>query len=271
MTTSALTARSLAATAFAVALVSVQAAALDEEQSSKKPSSSVPSPTGSWEEVKAEYGAEIKSRGWDRDYVLATFDHDDNGLLDEEEYRQLVVALQVKNPDRSATAMGSETDAPDSHLTEAVPNAVVTPQEKANATLAEGPLVGDSEIQRQREQEEAVYQVAIEDLQGKTLNNLQREPLGQVEEVVVNPRAGTLGLVVRFGGILRDDGTTSVVPIERVELTRDNKLVWNTTRTPEQIREMAEYRAEDYEPVSPNEFPTLDAARDELLSTARKR
>lgn len=266
MTNSALMAVTCSVALMSSHVVSSQEATRNEEKGTRTQAATV-----SWEELRAEHGAEIESRGWDKDYVLETFDHDDNGVLDEEEHRTLVVSLQVKNPDESATAMGSETDAPDSHLSGAVPNAVVTPQEKANATLAEGPLSEDPELQRQREQDEAVYRVAIEDLQGKILNNLQREPLGQVEEVVVNPRAGTLGLVVRFGGILRDDGTTSVVPIERIELTRDNKLVWNTNRTPEQIREMAEYRAEDYVPVSPQDFPTLDAARDELLSTARNR
>lgn len=256
----------VAAITFAAALVSGHTLATDTDANNGSQAATI-----SWEQVEAKHGARIESRGWDRNYVMDTFDHDDNGVLDEEEHRMLVVSLEVKNPDRSATAMGSETDAPDSHLTGTVPNAVVNPQEKANATLAEGPLADNTELQQEREQDEAVYRVAIEDLQGKTLNNLQREPLGQVEEVVVNPRAGTLGLVVRFGGILRNDGTASVVPVERVELTRDNKLVWNTTRTPEQIQEMAEYREEDYVPISPREFPTLDAAREELLSTARNR
>jgi sporulation protein YlmC with PRC-barrel domain len=228
-----------------------------------------------WEEIRAAHGADLEARGWDQRYVFDTFDHDHDGMLDQEEHRMLVVSLAVKDPDESATAMGSDSQAADSHISQAAENVVTNPQEETNPTLARGgPLTNGEEraagAEPTRDQSDAVYEVAIEDLQGKTVTNINREAVGEVEQVVVNPRTDTLGLVVRSDAPGADDPAT-VVPLERVELTRDQELVWQTDRTAAEIQQMAEYRAEDYIPVSADDFPTPDAARDELLSTARKR
>lgn len=214
------------------------------------------------EEVWDALGPDLKERGWDMAYVLDTFDHDHNRLLDPEEYRMLVVSLEIDEPDESATAMGAGTEAADSHISKGVPNVVSNPQEQSNPSLAEegaplhtGPTILD---------------VAVDDLLGRPVVNLQNQRLGRISDVVVDPREGSIGLVVASGGFLGFGARKVVVDVSQLALTPDHRLLWETSRDESQLRELPEYRKEDYVDIAADSYSNLNMLREELTTARRE-
>src|SRR5690606_2756257 len=65
----------------------------------------------SWPDIEAAHGLDLSERGWDKRYVLDTFDHNHDGALDQEEQRMLVVSLDIREPQMAATGMNTRSQA----------------------------------------------------------------------------------------------------------------------------------------------------------------
>lgn len=219
-----------------------------------------------WQEIRSAHGPALDQRGWDKRYVLDTFDHDGDGAFSPEEHRMLVVSLEVTDPDRSASAVGAGSDEADSHLTDSVPGVVNNPQEDANATLAQGgEIIRDEKLRNEKRgvAKPTVYDLAVGDLQGRRVVNPRGQSLGKVKQLVKNPRTSELGLVVRSGAILGIGGSDLLVDLDRVELNSEFQLVWDTEESGAELQEVAAYQEESHTPVRAEDGTTLRSVLDE--------
>lgn len=215
-----------------------------------------------WQEIRSAHGPALDLRGWDKRYVLDTFDHDGDGAFSQEEHRMLVVSLEVTDPDRAASAVGAGSDAADSHLTDSVPGAVNNPQEDANATLAQGgDVIEDEKLKDDKVKEEkvgeekdnvsrpTVYDLAVGDLPGRRVVNARGQNLGKVKQLVKNARTSELGLVIRSGGILGVGSNDLLVDLDKLDLSSELQLVWDTEESATDLKGMAAYQEESHTPV----------------------
>src|SRR5690606_5423307 len=148
------------------------------------------------------HGLDLSERGWDKRYVLDTFDHNHDGALDQEEQHMLIVSLDIREPQMAATGMNTRSEAS---------AAMTAPQQTSGADTP------------------AIHDVAPRDLPGQLLLNDESERLGKVERVVMDSRADELGLVIRSGGFLGLGGKRAFVPLEQVALNERLDLVWQGT------------------------------------------
>lgn len=224
-----------------------------------------------WQEVWAAHGAALDMRGWNKGYVLDTFDRDHDARLDEEEHRTLIVSLNVADPDAAATALGAGTEAADSHINRSVPDVVQNPQEGANATLArDGGRGNNDSADESSAAPQTIYDLPIDDLLGRSVVNSNNQNVGTVDQVAANPRTNELGVVVRSGGLRGIGGTKVFVDADDLRAGPEQRLVWNTDKTEAEIEETASYQEENYISVGPEDYANLRMAEDELLSTAQR-
>lgn len=232
-------------------------------------------PSLDWQEIRDSYGPALDQRGWDKRYVLETFDHDDDDTIDQEEHRMLIVSLEVTDPDRTASAIGAGSEAADSRIPRSLPGVISNPQEESNATLAQGAQGrrGGAESEKGDAAGPAkptIYDLWVRDLEGRKVVNASSETLGKVKQLVKHQQTGELGLVVSSGGLLGFGSTDLLLDLNKLDISPELKLVWNGDEDAADLREVAAYRESDYVPVTVEGPITLRSVADEVRSEARQ-
>lgn len=195
-----------------------------------------------WPDIEAAHGVDLNARGWDKRYVLDTFDHDHDGALDPEEQRMLVVSLDIREPGMSSAGLNTSS--------QGAASAATTSPQQASASSATP----------------EIHDVAPRDLPGQLLLNGEGERLGKVDRVVMDRRAGALGLVIRSGGFLGLGGERAFVPLADIALNEKLDLVWQGDGDVQRQG----FEEERYRPVDVERFGNLHSLEEELIETARR-
>ncbi len=127
-------------------------------------------------------------------------------------------------------------------------------QEVAAENLDEmdAPAAGMSSEERQARQQ-TLDNLSIDELRGREIVNANGEDLGDVDHVVVSRDQGKAGVVLSIGGILGMGAEKVMAPLDELHL-QDDRLVWDTSRTKDELEDSADYQERNYNKVSSENY-----------------
>ncbi len=143
---------------------------------------------------------------------------------------------------------------PEIEVRQAEPEVTVNPAEPEVEVVRLG-ADGEERETRQAQASQSLLQVSLDDLKDKTVVNNQGEELGDVDDVVVSREGNQRGFVVSVGGFLGIGENKVFVPADEVSVTTDN-IIWETSRSKEQLEEASNYQEDRFESVS-DQYETL--------------
>jgi len=143
-------------------------------------------------------------------------------------------------------------------------------------------------MQSGAQEQNSLMNMQVRQIEGKEIANLKGENLGTIQKVVLDRKDNSLHVVVSIGeyagtGPKQKQYTTpaklTTIPINQIQMQND-KLVWNSSDTRDQLRKQPEYQAAGYQEIlhkslslaeagtvaSTVSFATLDANKDGFIS-----
>lgn len=111
---------------------------------------------------------------------------------------------------------------------------------------------------------QSLAQIELNELKGKDVVTSAGEELGSVKDIVATPQGQQAGFVVSVGGFFGIGDTEILVPASEAQL-RDDKIVWQTPQSQDQLEKTHEFRAEHYESLT-ERYNTLQEAQEAEVS-----
>lgn len=122
-----------------------------------------------------------------------------------------------------------------------------------------------SDQAQQPESSQSLARTPLDQLQDKKVVTANGEELGSVQDIVADQHGNQTGFVVSVGGFFGIGDTKVLVPANEAEL-RNDQIVWQTSRSPDQLERTNEYRADQYQSVT-DRYNTLSEAREAQVSS----
>lgn len=125
-----------------------------------------------------------------------------------------------------------------------------------------------SQQQQAQQQARDLMRMELSQLRDMNVQTSQGEDLGSVNDIVVNQSSGSAGFVVSTGGVLGIGAQDVFVPANEAQVYQD-RIVWQTNQSPEQIEQSAQYQAEQFVSVADAQG-TLEQARTAVTQRAQR-
>lgn len=205
------------------------------------------STTLAWREIRAIYDEELDDVGWNEEYVLDTYDRDQDGALNEDEYVTFVSGLMTDmikhaNPPAEGDPMAEmQADHP-------------TPETVTDRNLST-PASGDESQERREaaastEDIKDVTDLSDEQLEEREVINSTGDSLGVVERVVSAPDGSLTGLVVGVGGFWDIGDKNIFVPLDELHAAGEY-VVWRTNLDEQELQNIPQYQLDEYTGLAP--------------------
>lgn len=123
---------------------------------------------------------------------------------------------------------------------------------------------GNRKEGKQASASQSLAQTELSELKGKDVVTSAGEELGSVKDVVATPQGQQAGFVVSVGGFFGIGDTEILVPASEAQLS-DDKIVWQTSQSQDQLEKTHKFRSEQYESVT-ERYNTLQEAREAEVS-----
>lgn len=177
--------------------------------------------------------------------------------------------VSVEQPEPEVSISQSE---PNVKINEAQPQVDVNqaePEVTVNTAEPEVNIINKDEEGKNKQSQQSgssqsLAQTPLDELQGKKVVTANGEELGSVQDIVADQQGNKAGLVVSVGGFFGIGDTQILVPANETELT-DDQIVWQTSRSPDQLERTNEYRSDQYQSVT-DRYDTLSEAREAQVS-----
>jgi hypothetical protein len=104
--------------------------------------------------------------------------------------------------------------------------------------------------------QQSLDSMSIDELRGHKVVNSLGDELGKVDQVVVSGDQRTAGAVLSMGGILGIGAQQVLAPLDQLSLQND-RLVWETSMTRDELKQSSSYVEENYNNVSADKYRNL--------------
>lgn len=200
-----------------------------------------------WRELRAIYDAELDDVGWNEEYVLKTYDRDQDEALNEDEYVTFVSGLMTEMI-KHANPPTEDDPMAEMHGDHPTPETVI---DRNLSTPASG---DDSQERREAatstEDLKDVTELSDKELEEREVINSTGDDLGTVERVVSAPDGSITGLVVGVGGFWDIGNKNIFVPADEVHVAGDY-IVWQTDLDEQALEAIPHYQLEEHPSLAP--------------------
>lgn len=94
-----------------------------------------------------------------------------------------------------------------------------------------------------------LYAMTADELEGRRINNMQGEKLGDIDNIVIDSQDNSLKAVVSVGGFLGIGDKDIVVSLDQMQVGEDGNLMLATDMTEDQLKESPEYSEDMFQEV----------------------